>query len=269
VGAPQAYFVKPAGQAGAAITVKEGAAVTDTATLSGANAAIAIGNVTYKVYSDSGCEHEIASAGTVSVSGELVPLSEAKTLGPGTYYWQAFYTGDSTNAPSKSECGSEVEAVTQGATCPPTSPKVNVRWHYSANGTSGSWSGTREAKCGQTITMGPQAMEGDLKLTPGTKIKAGYDFTLPGNNRRFSVSFTKGAVVFAVRCVSGKAPSQSTFAITLPDQSYAVSNASWYPSGNQNSPLVYQGEVAAPNLCAGGQLRLDKGGTFWAFMTVH
>ena len=24
-----------------------------------------------------------------------------------------------------------------------TSDKVNVRWHYSANGSSGSWSGTR------------------------------------------------------------------------------------------------------------------------------
>jgi hypothetical protein len=117
--------------------------------------------------------------------------------------------------------------------------------------------------------MGPQAMEGDLKVNPGATIKAGYDFTLPGNRKPFAVAFTKGQILFAVRCVSGKAPSEPTFAIALPDQGYSVANASWYPSGNQSSPLVYQGEVAAPNLCAGGQLRLDKGGTFSALMTVH
>jgi len=48
-----------------------------------------------------------------------------------------------------------------------------------------------------------------------------------------------------------------------------VTNANWYPSGNQSSPLVYQGEVGAPNLCGGGQLRLDEGGTLSALMTIH
>jgi hypothetical protein len=104
------------GKAGAAITVKEGASVTDTATLSGANAATAVGTVTYKVYSDSGCEHEIASAGTVNVAGEFVPASEAKTLAPGTYYWQASYGGDEANSPSTSECGTEQLTVTLSVT---------------------------------------------------------------------------------------------------------------------------------------------------------
>jgi uncharacterized repeat protein (TIGR01451 family) len=167
------------------------------------------------------------------------------------------------------ETANNASSVQTCVGCSSTSPKVNVRWHYSANGTSGSWSGTREAKCGQTITLGPQAMEGDLRVDPGVPVKAGYDFTLPGNSKPFTVSFTKGQVVFAVRCASGKAPSEPTFAVTLEDKSYTVTNSNWYPSGNQSSPLVYQGTVAAPNLCGGGQLRLDKGGTFSAFMTLH
>jgi len=152
--------------------------------------------------------------------------------------------------------------------CPTNPPKVNVRWHYSAEGTSGSWSVTKEAKCAQTLTMGPQAMEGALKVSPGKKIKAGYDFTLPGNNKPFTVMFSEGKVVFQVKCVSGKPPLEPTFTVTLPNQSYAVTNANWYPSGNQSSPLVYQGEREVPNLCSGGQLSLKEGGTFSTVMTI-
>src|SRR4029077_10063326 len=79
--------------------------------------------------------------------------------------------------PERANNASSVQTCT-GVGCSSKPPKVNVRWHYSVNGSSGSWSGTREAKCGQTITMGPQAMEGDLKVSPGAAIKAGYDFTL-------------------------------------------------------------------------------------------
>jgi hypothetical protein len=152
--------------------------------------------------------------------------------------------------------------------CPANPPKVNVRWHYSANGTSGSWSGTGGAQCGGTIKLGPQAMEGNLQVSPGTLIKAGYDFTLPGNNNPYTVSFTNGQVVFAVHCVSGATPSQSTFTIPLPNQSYSVSDSGWYPSGTQSSSLVYQGSIAAPDLCGGGALRLDQGGTFSAYVSI-
>jgi hypothetical protein len=107
---------------------------------------------------------------------------------------------------------------------------------------------------------------------PGATIKAGYDFTLPGNNKPFAVWFTGGEVVYAVHCVSGLMPSQP-FTITLPNQSYSVTNQNWYPSDEQSSPLVYQGAITAPNLCASGsgshELRLDQGGTFSAFMTIH
>jgi hypothetical protein len=157
----------------------------------------------------------------------------------------------------------------QAPQCVANPPKVNVRWHYSANGTSGSWSGTQSAACGSTLSMGPQAMEGDLKVAPGTTIKAGYDFTLPGNNKTFQVTFTKPQVVFIVHCVSGATPSQPTFTLSMSNASYTAPDAQWYPSGNQQSALVYQGSIAAPDLCGGGTLRLDKGGTFSATVTVN
>jgi hypothetical protein len=95
------------GQSGAKITVPGGAAVTDSATLSGANASEAEGTVECTVYSDSACSELVASAGTVSVEDASVPASKAETLLPGVYYWQASYSGDSSNAPSKSKCVEE------------------------------------------------------------------------------------------------------------------------------------------------------------------
>jgi hypothetical protein len=69
---------------------------------------------------------------------------------------------------------------------------------------------------------------------------------------------------FAVRCVSGATPSAATFTVTMPTQTYAVTNDQWYPSGDQHSPLVYQGSITVPDLCGGGQLRLNQVGTFTA-----
>jgi large repetitive protein len=102
------------GQSGASISVPEGTAVSDTASVSGTNASTATGTVTYSVYSDSGCT-TVVSAGTaqsITIPGTL-PASSPVALGtPGTYYWQASYSGDSANAASMSTCGSEVETVT-------------------------------------------------------------------------------------------------------------------------------------------------------------
>jgi hypothetical protein len=86
--------------------------VTDSATLRGPNVSSATGTVTYSVYSDNACTVSAGSGGTVTVAAGSVPASTSVSLStPGTYYWQASYSGDSANAASKSTCGSEVETV--------------------------------------------------------------------------------------------------------------------------------------------------------------
>jgi hypothetical protein len=161
------------------------------------------------------------------------------------------------------DSGVEYQSGTAAVTCP-VGTKVNFRWHYSANGSSGSWSGTKAVVCPGSLTMGPQAMEGDLKVAPGATLKAGYDFTAPGNNASLSLLVSQTQVVFGVRCVSGATPSQSTLTVPMPDQGYSFADSQWYPSGDQSSPLTYEGSITVPDLCNGGQLRLDKGGTFTA-----
>jgi hypothetical protein len=104
-------------QSGATITVPSGTPVTDSATLSGSNAEIAGGGVNYAVYSDPGCTRLVEEPGEVTVAGPSVAASNPEALPPGTYYWQASYTGDAHNGSAETACGSEVETVTGPPTC--------------------------------------------------------------------------------------------------------------------------------------------------------
>jgi hypothetical protein len=99
------------GQSAAEITVSEGAGVSDAATLWSKHAGEATGTVEYAVYSDDKCKELVTKAGEVSVSGASVPSSEEKKLSPGTYFWQAKYSGDGKNSAATSICGTEVEIV--------------------------------------------------------------------------------------------------------------------------------------------------------------
>lgn len=121
-------FVDPSGER---VTVKEGTAVRDSASLSGQNAAIATGTVSYDVYSDDECKDLVAEAGSEEVSGGSVPFSTAERLPPGTYYWQASYGGDENNDSSASVCGSEVETVT------PVQEPTTLTTSLSGGGSSG------------------------------------------------------------------------------------------------------------------------------------
>ena len=47
-----------------------------------------------------------------------MPASSAVTLAEGTYYWQASYSGDAGNLPSKSACGTEIETVSGNGPSP-------------------------------------------------------------------------------------------------------------------------------------------------------
>ena len=103
-------------KSGEKIEVEEGAAVGDTAALSGTNASTATGYVRYEVYSDSECKHLVAEAGDVSVTKGVVPESTLETLPAGTYYWQETYSGDGTNQSATSTCGVGIAVVTAPVT---------------------------------------------------------------------------------------------------------------------------------------------------------
>lgn len=113
-------------ESGPSISVPSGTPVTDTAMLTGLNADSATGSVAYSVYSNAACTTEVfASEGATITTPEALPSSTPVTFTtPGTYYWQASYSGNETNEASTSTCGAtgEVETVTSSA--PRTTPVV-------------------------------------------------------------------------------------------------------------------------------------------------
>lgn len=137
-----------AGQAGTRITVPPGAAVTDQATLSGDEIGASAGTVTYAVYADASCSGApVASAGTVNNSNGVVPSSSAVTLTtPGTYYWQASYSGDNYNNQASTSGCYETETVAPTAT-PIT---VNVSGSQTFGG-SPTFTQTNDAPSGVTL----------------------------------------------------------------------------------------------------------------------
>jgi hypothetical protein len=114
------------------------------------------------------------------------------------------------------------------------------------------------------IVMGPQDMEGDQKLSPGTVLEVGYDFTMPGNHAAATVTFVAANVTFQATCATGSGG--GTFTVPIANQTYsdAQNGTAWYATGDQQSAASYQGSVAVPNLCNGGLVRLQRGGTFTA-----
>jgi hypothetical protein len=100
------------GQSGSSISVVQGTPVTDTATLTAENAATATGNVSFNVYSDSECKTKAAAESKAKLAGGVAgPSAAISTLAPGTYYWQATYTGNLEHQAAASPCGNEILKV--------------------------------------------------------------------------------------------------------------------------------------------------------------
>ena len=118
-----------------------------------------------------------------------------------------------------------------------------------------------------TFSMGPQAMEGDLKVAPGSTLKAGYSFTMPGNHPAATVTFVGARVVFQATCVSGTGTATLTVPMTDEPFQDAANSSAWLPSGDQSNAATYQGSVTVPDVCNGGLVLLQKGGTFTAGVT--
>jgi hypothetical protein len=148
---------------------------------------------------------------------------------------------------------------------PPAAPScaaasVSARWHYQvAGGRTGNWSTSKAVNCPGHAVLSRQAMDGDLRLDPGTSLKVGYSFKPTAGG---TVSVWDPTVVFTVHCMTD-IPSQPTWVVSLADQTYSnVSAGSWLPSGDRSSAASYQRTAQVPDVCDGGKVRLEKGGVF-------
>ena len=122
-----------------------------------------------------------------------------------------------------------------------------------------------------TVLMGPQAMEGNLIVSPGTIIKAGISFTIPGSHPATTVQFADPLITFKnIVCTSTGTSSGRDFGHALGSGSllgpYSVpaNDTAWIPTGDQASDASYQASFPAPDLCQGGNMSLRNGAAFSA-----
>jgi hypothetical protein len=106
-----------------------------------------------------------------------------------------------------------------------------------------------------------------MVLTPGDIIDAGYVFTISGKHPAATVNVAGASVTLHVVC--GDASTQDVL-ITLPPASYpvAANYTGWTPAGKQSDAAVYQGSLAAPDVCGGGTYKPKNGATFEAAITT-
>jgi hypothetical protein len=143
---------------------------TDRAAISGTNAGISGGSVTYNLYSSSNCKASSKVFGDVkTVTGGLAAASGpvTKSLAAGTYYWKDAYSGDVTNQASTSSCGSEKLTVAP----------VSVVGSGTTTGTTLTFTISCSAACTVTVTVelpaGSATRAGDKKSKKAIKLASG------------------------------------------------------------------------------------------------
>jgi choice-of-anchor A domain-containing protein len=103
-------------------------------------------------------------------------------------------------------------------------------------------------------------MEGNLKVSPGDTLRAGYDLTVPGCNTSLEAEVADAVVTVEVTCANG---TNTYLPIPLPTETFNITSSAWYPSGTQSSSSVWQGEITVPStLCGGKPGYAPKGATF-------
>jgi hypothetical protein len=121
------------------------------------------------------------------------------------------------------------------------------------------------AQANVQVSFPTQALEGNLQVSPGTTLQAGYDFTMPGSHPAAAVEFPNAQVTFNARCVSGEGGGVITVPLGEGPYTDPLNDGSdWFPSGRQSSSTSYEGSVSVPDLCHHGQVSLQQGGTFTA-----
>ena len=161
-----------------------GGSATDAAVLTGAYDPT--GSVTFTAYSDSSCETQVftstdAVVGFSATSGSFTPTA------PGTYYWEAAYSGDAYNSGVSSYCGASGETLVVGKETPSVATAFSFAGQsitdtatlsggYSPSGTVTFYEGFTDGTCssggsqvGSPVPLsGDAATSGPLALSAGT-----------------------------------------------------------------------------------------------------
>ena len=113
----------------------------------------------------------------------------------------------------------------------------------------------------QNLCIPPQGANENVQGAPGATVVAGYDFTYPSGAS--FVKVTDAYEQLSLTCASNGADVGS-IKVPMPDATYTSSSPSsqgWTPTGDESTLASYEGSVAIPDVCSGGDVRVGQGGS--------
>jgi hypothetical protein len=138
------------------------------------------------------------------------------------------------------------------------------KWGALVGGVAASAALFAVASASGTIVPVHGSMEGDMKANPGTVISGGFSVTMPGSHAAAVLTLQNATITIPARCGSGAVVGNVVITLAQPSINIGQNDGAWYPSGNQSDPSVLQGSATVPDLCSGGQVRMDQGADFSA-----
>jgi hypothetical protein len=119
-----------------------------------------------------------------------------------------------------------------------------------------------------SLVIGPQAVEGNLVVSPGQSLQAGFAFNMSAQHPTTTVYFLNAKVTFQAQCATSAGGGTIVVPTPAPSQGYMLTKngGGWVPTGSQSDPASYEGSIVVPNLCSGGKISLSNGGTFSALV---
>ncbi|HWB33721.1 MAG TPA: SdrD B-like domain-containing protein [Candidatus Paceibacterota bacterium] len=114
----------------------------------------ATGTVQYNVYSDNACTASYLNAGSQTVTSGRIPNSASYQFNtPGTYYWQAVYTGDQYDAMATSTCTGAMLTVAATSSTPTTTPNSISGTFYNDQNGNDTQDGSEPGLSGWTVWL--------------------------------------------------------------------------------------------------------------------
>jgi hypothetical protein len=98
--------------------------------------------------------------------------------------------------------------------------------------------------------------------TPGSIVRAGYDFTVPGSDTS-SVTVSNAYEQLTISCANHATPTVASIMVPMPTATYTApfqQSNGWVPSGNQSSSLTYEGSFTLGDYCNGGTIDVGQPG---------
>jgi hypothetical protein len=139
----------------------------------------------------------------------------------------------------------------------------NAYYQPSSDAPATIWVGYGPTACpsGYNLCIPPQGANEAVTAMPGNLVYAGYDLEVSGSSQPSTVTVSNAYEELTVTCANHAIPTQGFIIVHMPNATYSGPFNNWTPTGNQSTPLAFEGSVTMPDVCGGTQMDIGQPGS--------